>query len=243
MPSAYAFGDSDLARERLALVADTFVDPTRALLQSLPPGDRRYVVDLGCGPGHTTALLREAFPHSFVTGVDASEAMVAEARTRVPTAEFFIGDVTAALAIPAHVVYARLLLGHLADQRSALTQWAAPLRAGGVLVCEEPVRYRSDDTLYRRYERAVTDVVAARGGTLWASAALDHDPPQMQRVHDTVVEHCVEDARVAAMFWRNAVSWGGEDDLVDALRAREAAPLDAPVIWEIRQVVWVKNPE
>ena len=60
---SYAFGDSALARERLGIVADTFAAPTRALLRDLPPGGRRYVVDLGCGPGYTTALLCEAFPH------------------------------------------------------------------------------------------------------------------------------------------------------------------------------------
>lgn len=68
----YAFGDTDLARERLALVAATFEAPTDALLHDLPSGAYRYVVDMGCGPGFTTALLREMVPHSFTTGIDAS---------------------------------------------------------------------------------------------------------------------------------------------------------------------------
>jgi trans-aconitate methyltransferase len=60
----YAFGDSALARERLGLVADTFEAPTRHLLDDLPPMQPRYVVDMGCGPGHASALLRVRFPHS-----------------------------------------------------------------------------------------------------------------------------------------------------------------------------------
>ena len=43
------------------LVADTFAAPTRALLADLPSTLGRYVLDLGCGPGYTTALLRDAF--------------------------------------------------------------------------------------------------------------------------------------------------------------------------------------
>ena len=78
---------------------------------------------MGCGPGFTTALLREAIPHSFTTGIDASPAMVAEARARVPDAEFVVGDVTAPLALPAHLVYARLLLGHLPEPEVALAHW------------------------------------------------------------------------------------------------------------------------
>ena len=80
----YSFGDSDIARERLAIVADTFEAPTRLLLADLPPMQPRYVVDMGCGPGHTSALLQLRFPHSEVTGLDSSAAMVDEIRVVWP---------------------------------------------------------------------------------------------------------------------------------------------------------------
>ena len=240
----YAFGDTDLARERLGLVADTFEAPTRTLLRDLPAGVYRYVIDMGCGPGFTTALLREAIPHSFLTGIDSSPAMIAEARERVPDAHFAVADVTAELSLPAHLIYARLLLGHLPDPRSALARWARALRAGGLVVCEEPVRYRCDDPLFARYEEVVTAVVAARGATLWAGPALDDDPPMCaRRMVDRVVEHPVPAARAAAMFWRNAATWGGERDLVDALREIERSNRADVVMWELRQTVWMKTGE
>jgi SAM-dependent methyltransferase len=239
--TTYAFGDTDLARERLGLVADTFAPPTRALLRDLPDDGYRYVVDMGCGPGYSTALLRAAIPHSFTTGIDASPAMIAEARGRVPDAHFAVADVTAPLALPAHLVYARLLLGHLAEPAAALAHWVAALRSGGLVVCEEPVRYRSDDPLFARYEERVTAVVAARGATLWAGPVLDTDPPNCSRTLDRVVEHPVPASRAAAMFWRNAATWGGETDLVDALRAVEAAEQADVVMWEVRQTVWMKT--
>ena len=241
--SAYAFGDSDLARERLGLVADTFAPPTRALLGDLPINGHRYILDMGCGPGYTTALLRVAIPHSFTTGIDASPAMIDEARARVPDAFFTVGDVTAPLALPAHLVYARLLLGHLPDPALALAQWARALRVGGLVVCEEPVRYRSDDPLFARYEEAVTAIVGARGATLWAGPVLDADPPVCRRILDRVVEHPVSAARAAAMFWRNAATWGGDDDLIAELRAVERAERADPVVWELRQTVWAKTGE
>jgi len=239
----YAFGDTDLARERLGLVADTFAAPTRALLRDLPDAGYRYVIDMGCGPGYTTALLRDAIPHSFATGIDASPAMIAEARARVPDASFVVADVTAPLALPAHVVYARLLLGHLPDPGAALAGWAAALRVGGIVVCEEPVRYRSDDAVFARYEAVVTAVVAARGATLWAGPALDTDPPSCRRTLDRVVEHPVAATRAAAMFWRNAATWGGEAELVDALRDIERSDRTDSVMWELRQTVWTKTGE
>jgi SAM-dependent methyltransferase len=239
--TAYAFGDTNLARERLGLVADTFEEPTRALLGELPDAGYRYVLDMGCGPGYTTALLREIIPHSFTTGIDASEAMIAEAAERVPDAHFVVGDVTAPLSLPAHLVYARLLLGHLPDPASALANWAAPLRVAGLIVCEEPVRYRSGDAAFARYEDAVTAVVSARGATLWAGPALDADPPGCRRMIDRVVEHPVLAARAAAMFWRNAVSWDGDAALVGELQDIERAGRDDVVMWEWRQTVWVRT--
>ena len=241
--SAYAFGDSDLARERLGLVADTFAPPTRALLGDLPINGHRYILDMGCGPGYTTALLREAIPHSFTTGIDASPAMIDEARARVPDAFFTVGDVTAPLALPAHLVYARLLLGHLPDPGLALAHWSRALRVGGLVVCEEPVRYRSDDALFARYEEAVTAVVGARGATLWAGPVLDTDPPACGRMLDRVVDHPVPAARAAAMFWRNAATWGGDADLIGELREVERTERADPVLWELRQTVWVKTGE
>ena len=241
----YAFGDSDIARERLALVADTFEAPTRRLLDDVPPMQPRYVVDMGCGPGHSSALLRARFPHSEVTGLDESEAMVEEARSRVPGAWFTVADVTRPLRLPADVVYARMLLGHLADPAGALAHWAAAIRPPGLIVCEEPVRYHSDDPLFARYEAAVTAVVAARGATLWAGPALDSDPPGCARTLDRVLEHPVSAGHAAAMFWRNAVTWSNEvadaAHLIEPLRTLEADDPEKVVLWEIRQTVWSRT--
>jgi SAM-dependent methyltransferase len=246
VPAPYAFGDSELARERLGLLADTFAPPTAQLLRDLPPRGTRYAIDMGCGPGHTTALLQAGFPHAAITGLDASAAMIEEASARVPGAWFAVADVTAPLLLPADVVYARLLLGHLPDPVAALAHWVRALRPPGLLVCEEPVRYRTDDPLFIRYEATVTAVVAARGATLWAGPVLDRDPPGCERVLDRVVEHPVRVGRAAAMFWRNAATWRAEaadaDDLIAPLRALETADPNDHVMWELRQTAWSKLP-
>jgi SAM-dependent methyltransferase len=244
--SEYTFGDSSLARDRLAIVADTFASPTRALLEDLPTTFVRYILDLGCGPGYTTLLLRAAFPLAQITGFDASESMIAEARSRVPDATFAVFDVTTPLLLPADIVFARCLLGHLSQPGPALATWAVSLRPGnGLLVCEEPVRYRTEDPWFARYEDAVTTVVASTGATLWAAPALDDDPVSCDRVVDRVVEHPVTKARAAGMFWRNAVQWGdrvaGGDALVDHFRALERSDDDEIVTWELRQVVFRKR--
>ena len=43
------------------------------------------VVDLGCGPGNSTAALLSTFPGARITGVDASADMLAKARATLPS--------------------------------------------------------------------------------------------------------------------------------------------------------------
>jgi ubiquinone/menaquinone biosynthesis C-methylase UbiE len=244
--SDYAFGDSELARQRLAILSDVFAPTSRALLQDLSPAFVRYILDLGCGTGHTTALLRQHFPLAEITGFDSSAAMIDEARVRVRDATFAVFDVTRPLLLPADIVYARFLLGHLADVHSALATWATSLRPGsGVLACEEPVGYVSDDPWFARYETAVTAVVAETGATLWAAGALDGTPSTCERVLDRVVQHPVTKAQAAAMFWRNAAQWCHRtpdgDTLVEHFRAVEASGSTDVVMWQMRQVAFKKR--
>ncbi|XRQ16229.1 class I SAM-dependent DNA methyltransferase, partial [Actinomadura welshii] len=50
------------------------------------------VADVGCGPGHTTALLRELGADAF--GIDLSPAMIEIARREHPGARFEVGSMT-----------------------------------------------------------------------------------------------------------------------------------------------------
>ena len=56
--------------------------------------DAALVVDLGCGPGHLTALLAERWPSARVIGVDDSPAMIEAARANEAAArvEFVLAD-------------------------------------------------------------------------------------------------------------------------------------------------------
>jgi trans-aconitate 2-methyltransferase len=50
------------------------------------------VVDLGCGPGHLTSVLRSRWPGAAVTGVDSSPAMIRQAREDDPETSYVEGD-------------------------------------------------------------------------------------------------------------------------------------------------------
>ncbi|MGH8106981.1 MAG: class I SAM-dependent methyltransferase [Arenimonas sp.] len=50
------------------------------------------VLDVACGPGNVSAYLAKARPDLKLVGIDLAEAMVKQARQRVPSAEFLVED-------------------------------------------------------------------------------------------------------------------------------------------------------
>ena len=118
--------------------------PAVDLLDRVPPVQPAVVYDLGCGPGNSTALLTDRWPEATVVGVDHSEAMLAEARDRVPQASFVSGDLeTWEPDRPGDVVFSNATLQWL-DRHERLfprvVSWVAP---GGVLAVQMPRNYQS----------------------------------------------------------------------------------------------------
>ena len=55
--------------------------PAIDLLSRINFSAPRSVIDLGCGPGNSTRLLRDRWPDADVTGVDSSVEMLEQARS------------------------------------------------------------------------------------------------------------------------------------------------------------------
>ena len=65
--------------------------PAAELLARIAHHPVALAVDLGCGPGNSTALLRHAWPEATIIGVDNSPAMLEEAAQRLPDCRFVEG--------------------------------------------------------------------------------------------------------------------------------------------------------
>lgn len=108
-----------------------------AVRDALPPVDGARVLDAGCGPGHYSALL--ARDGAEVVGVDASEAMVAEATERHGDAATFLrGDLAGPIdgldAGSFDLVVCQLTLEHVRDWGPVMAEFARLLDDGGRLV-------------------------------------------------------------------------------------------------------------
>lgn len=103
----------------------------KEIVEALPAG---VAVDAACGTGRWAEFL--AGRGHRVIGVDSSPEMLARARTRVPQAEFVLGDLHRLPAgdAEADLVVCALALTHVPALGPVMTEFARVLRPGGHLV-------------------------------------------------------------------------------------------------------------
>lgn len=113
--------------------------PARDLLEHIPLKAPVTVYDLGCGPGNSTALLREAYPQARLVGLDNSKTMLAKARNDLPQIYFIEGDLaTWEGDRNADLLFANASFQWVTDHVSALLRLLKGLKAGGVLALQIP---------------------------------------------------------------------------------------------------------
>jgi trans-aconitate 2-methyltransferase len=250
----YTFGDSDVAAQRLVLLAAAFEPSSRAWLSSLALQRPACAVDLGCGPGLTTALLAQTLAPASLLGLDQSERLLARARAAAGQDTRFVAhDLSSAAPLPippADVLYARFLLTHLPSPGEVLRRWLAALAPGGVLLLEEVAELHSADPIMARYYERVAELqahygqatyigrelpalCAAAGGSVASARSEPIQLPAatMARLHALNIQTWGQDAYALAT-WRHAELAALAAGL-ERIAAGAAAP---PVVCQMAQL-------
>jgi trans-aconitate 2-methyltransferase len=116
--------------------------PALDLLAQIPSPAPRRVVDLGCGPGNVTALLKRRWPDAEVTGIDGSASMLAKARDAAPDCRFAEADIGAwTPAQPPDVIYSNAALHWVGGHAQLFPRLLALLPKGGVLAVQMPAMH------------------------------------------------------------------------------------------------------
>jgi trans-aconitate 2-methyltransferase len=126
--------------ERYLTYADERSRPFTDLLARIPATQVDRVVDLGCGPGHLTRLLKERWPGADVLGIDSSPAMVERAREQVSAGVTFEqGDLRGWQADPpVDVLLANATLQWVPGHLDLLPRLIAQVVPGGWLAFQVP---------------------------------------------------------------------------------------------------------
>lgn len=248
----YTYGDSDVAAERLGLLAQALGDTSRSFLREVAPERVQTAIDIGCGPGHTTRIVGEATGAQKLIGLDASPLHIERARENLARARFVLHDVTdePLPGAPADLISGRFVLGHLAEPRDAFAVWAAALTPGGVLAAEEYERIDSDSDLIQRYLEVVESMVASEGAKLRLGPDLGEipTPDGTEPVANRVGSSSPDPALAGRIFLMNMPAVRQNQAAVEAYGEEALAELEAkltefvtkpdPVVFHTRQVAF-----
>ncbi|MCA9195374.1 MAG: DinB family protein [Planctomycetaceae bacterium] len=97
------------------------------------------VVDLGCGPGNSTQVLRSRWPSAEVIGIDNSANMIAAAREAFPEQSWVLADISGwAPQRSFDLVYSNAALQWIPNHAALMVQLFEAVSAGGVLAFQIP---------------------------------------------------------------------------------------------------------
>lgn len=117
--------------------------PARELLARIAVAAPLRIVDLGCGPGNSTALLAARWPDAGLEGVDNSAEMLAEARDSKIPAQWTLCDIAQWKPAGAcDVIFSNATLQWLPDHVRLLPQLVSHLAPDGVFAFQVPRNFR-----------------------------------------------------------------------------------------------------
>lgn len=102
----------------------------------------RKILDVGCGPGNSTAALKERFPESHVLGIDSSSEMIRAAKAHYSDIDFALCDAANELQQLDHdfdLVFSNACIQWVPNHEKLLSDMASLLRTGGILAVQTPM--------------------------------------------------------------------------------------------------------
>lgn len=106
--------------------------------------DPREVIDLGCGPGNSTRVLKNRYPNAHITGADNSANMIEKAKADNPELDFITLDISGDLSECAgkyDVVFSNACLQWVPGHRELLPKIFGMLKEGGAFAAQIPMNY------------------------------------------------------------------------------------------------------
>lgn len=217
---------------------DERLRPALDLLARIDSPAPTAVVDLGCGPGNVTAILKQRWPDAAVRGIDGSAPMLDKARAAAPDCAFDLADFgTWTAATPPDLIYSNAALHWLGDHETLFPRLFDQLAPGGVMAVQMPAMHAAPI-------RALQHEVAATGP--WAALLADVGgaPPILEPgqywdllrpraasldIWETIYLHALTGEN-AAVQWASGTSLRPFlDPLPDDLRAQFLAAYSAAV--------------
>lgn len=115
--------------------------PATDLVKRITVTDPQKILDIGCGPGNSTEVLKNAFPHAQILGIDSSANMIARARESHPDIAFQRIDIADENEYLGNfdIIFSNACLQWIPNHRELIPRVFDWLNTGGVLAVQIPM--------------------------------------------------------------------------------------------------------
>jgi len=122
--------------------SDERTRPANDLVARIKHASPTRVVDLGCGPGNSTAVLSARWPNAEILGLDNSPQMIAAAQKAYPNGTWLAADIARWTAEkPVDVLFSNAALQWVPDHAAVIPRLFAQLAPGGAFAAQIPANY------------------------------------------------------------------------------------------------------
>lgn len=119
--------------------------PSIDLANAIIKDNVQSVLDIGCGIGNSTAVVKQRFPQAKVIGIDSSEDMLNSARKNNPDIEFIkldAGKEIENITERFDVVFSNACIQWIPEHKQILKNFMQLLNDDGVLAIQIPQQYK-----------------------------------------------------------------------------------------------------
>ncbi|MHC5306997.1 trans-aconitate 2-methyltransferase [Bartonella sp. LJL80] len=127
--------------------------PVRDLANAIPLQEPAKIVDIGCGPGNSTEVLLQHWPHAQISGFDSSPNMIEKAKERLPDLEFDVTNIECwSPPSDCDILFSNAVFQWIPKHIEELQRLLAEMKQGAVLAVQMP------DNLMEPSHRAMIEV-------------------------------------------------------------------------------------
>lgn len=121
--------------------------PSIDLANKISIENPQNIIDIGCGPANSTAVLKNKFPNAYVLGVDSSENMISTAKQNQPDIDFKLFDASKdfdKIEKKFDVVFSNACIQWVPDHYKLIPNMMSILNDSGILAVQIPITIEQD---------------------------------------------------------------------------------------------------
>jgi len=123
---------------------DERTQPTFDLISRIQINDPKNIVDVGCGPGNSTSVIKQRWPAANIDGFDSSEEMLEIASKSNSNINWFQEDVANWESNTQYdIIYSSAVLQWVPNHKKLIPKLMGFINKGGALAVQLPAHYES----------------------------------------------------------------------------------------------------